>query len=157
MSKITLLPSRSITNKFNYIDFDVLELICNIIVDNHAKCSITETIKLKFKTAHNCYIDDAISLCDIDESIKGKETVFIKTFLHEFRHWMQEKLLKVNFQKNYTDYTDDVTAYYNCPLEKDARIFVNKSWSSVRSLYKRIKKTNSKIMDANKTGITFTL
>lgn len=57
-------------------------------------------------------------------SEKRTEYDIIDSIIHESRHWQQEKILKVNFHDPalYDD-TGDHDAYYNSPVEIDARSF----------------------------------
>lgn len=73
---------------------------------------------------------DKIRICDEPYrraySIKQKKIQFFRTFLHEFRHWMQSRIYKIsNSEVSYTD--DDVerntNAYYRNKHEIDARHF----------------------------------
>jgi len=73
---------------------------------------------------------DKIHICDEPYtrvySTKQKKIEIFKTFLHEFRHWMQSRIYKVGVSEfNYTDedVEDNTNAYYRNKHEIDARQF----------------------------------
>lgn len=155
---IKLKVSNKVKNVFKFIDFEVLESICNNITFFIANKIKTTTIKLQYSNTKESYYmfdNNVIKMTDIEESIKDKEYDFLKTFIHEFRHWVQDKILKVNYYRNYTDYNHSKAAYYKCPLEKDTRLFTKNSCSAIRSLYRNLKKVKRVLLTTHKTGVKF--
>lgn len=145
---IKLKVTQSALTNFSFIDFNSLEKTINIIInqlfDNDKQKKYT--IKIHYNEKCNQYLFGKGIICMSSFSdVKYPESNFIKTFLHEFKHWIQDKIYKISYSKNYIDYDINAAKYYKCPIEKDSRYFANNIWLVVKSLYLKIKKTQEKI------------
>ena len=70
-----------------------------------------------------------------------KMKFFLKSFLHEFRHWMQDNVMGVNEDRLcYTRENPTWSQYWNNEWEVDARKFERKHIKDFYTLYKTISK-----------------
>lgn len=107
------------------------------------------TIQIRYGADESYYmfLTDKLSICDEpDSSAKSrrqKKAAFFNHFLHEFRHWMQSRIYKINGNK--LDYSaDDVhrntNAYFRNEYEVDARQFARyhvKKFTRYYNLFKK--------------------
>lgn len=158
--KVKLQISNTTKKQFNYIDFSVLEMVLNIILLYIPKASNIDhcdNIKVIATTAgDNRYMfsENTIYILKIGRDTR-RELDFLNTFIHEFRHWVQDTLYKVDFYKNYIDCEDSRAAYYKCPIEQDSRKFVKVSHSCITKLYFNLLQLKEIIPKADNTNIKF--
>lgn len=156
MYSVRLKVSPSAVANFDYIDFDSLEKAINVVVNQLVPINENKnkTIKVSYTKGCNQYFFGKNAILIGEHDVKYRERVFLKTFLHEFRHWVQDKIYKINYNKNYVDYDVNAAKYYKCPIEKDSRLFTAAITADVYSLYKRIVKLKNKVHQFNKTNPT---
>ena len=128
MITIILKPTRLAKQEFNFIDFEILAQCVTTLINNinYNKINRTYTIKVNVsnypaETPNSHYLWHKNTINIINHNKFKKPYLvrrFIHNFIHELKHWSQDKLLKVSFFKNYAS---DGRAYYKCPLERDAR------------------------------------
>jgi hypothetical protein len=120
----------------NKVDVYAMEAALSLLF---AELEPSTSMKSKILTIQICYgsdesyylfTTDKLRICDKPDSKanskKKRQLAFFDHFLHEFRHWMQSRIYKINGNKlNYTE--DDVkrntNAYFKNEYEVDARQF----------------------------------
>ncbi len=116
---ITLKPSWRIKKLQPQINFHTLGLVCSIITSRSDKISIricNSNISFYPQTHSSnsaIYMSHALT----------EKRLFLQHFFHEFRHYLQDKIFKIDFSdsKYFTDIK--FKDYTNSPVEVDARHF----------------------------------
>ena len=92
------------------------------------------------------FYTDKIYLCDVPcmyaKSQKQKELAVFTHLLHEFRHWMQNRLYKIShteFSYSDEDADNNRNTYYKNEHEVDARRFAKQHLNNFYKYYKAIK------------------
>ena len=68
-----------------------------------------------------------------------REDIFVSTLLHEFRHFIQDKVFRIPLtKKNYDETTD--SSYLNSPVEIDATMFEQTILCRVLEMHSKQKK-----------------
>ena len=141
---IKIITDKKLKEAYN-IDVQTLSYACEVFFRSSFKSKRSYKINLKIVKEGSmsdngvieaqCYYmfnspDNRIVMLD---NLKD-EKVFLKYFLHEFRHFMQSKGLHIRFnRKTYSEST--YSAYRNSPLEKDVRVFMRKEKTNFIKLY----------------------
>jgi hypothetical protein len=147
---IIIKPDNKIKKRFKDIDFRSLSLVYSLLFDNvyKAKKKRTYNLSLKLTAGEYSYYTQQQGRnirINISELIFD-EKQFHLTLLHEFRHFVQDKALRIPWtRKFYDDRT--VYKYMMSPAEIDADNFSEKSVSKVICLYKRMVKFKSTVED----------
>ena len=109
---------------------------------------ITLTVQVDIGAVESGYrfYTDKIYLCDKPDSMarsrKQKERALFEHYLHEFRHWMQNRIYKVShtqFAYNQEDVDLNRHAYFRNEYEIDARRFTKQYLSKFHKYYKEFK------------------
>ena len=136
---IYLVPDKKIKESYPTVDFDVLAQICNTYFDaisNNPREYVLNIIGVPEETCFYVSTNKSIYI-KIFVKLKG-EGKFLSYFLHEFRHFIQDKGLHIQFnKKNYDETT--TYSYMNSPLEVDVRLFVKENKTKFVTLYKKTK------------------
>ena len=154
---ICLLPDTKISERYSTVDFDVLSKVCSIYYD-----AINEKDTKKHKIHLNGLDKDKAGddLCtyisknrhisiNMVTNLKN-DNVFLKYFLHEYRHFIQDIAFKLKFDDiNYDDSTK--FSYINSPLEVDVRYFVRENKRYFLKLYHDMLKEKHRIKNAKFT------
>ena len=136
---ITFRPAPKIVKKFSKVNFEFLSYAASIYFSGIAKINKDYTIRI-IMTPSNCssytFQTGNIVVIKMSQDIII-EKYFIRDLLHEFRHFLQEKVYRVPDTK---EWYDDSThrSYMNSPCEKDARQFDKKIGSRIIRFYYRM-------------------
>lgn len=152
---ILLRPDKLTKTVYKTVDFNILQNICNIIFETICNNKRNYSIYIKAVHGDECQysINRGRVTLRIVTNLKNDNT-FIKYFLHEFRHFLQDKAFHVAF--NDTTYNEtDYQSYINSPLEIDVKNFLNEHMSHFCKLYGNMKIYKNKLI-TSKTGKTFT-
>lgn len=162
MILIKLKPTKLAKTEFNFVDFDVLShcvigLINNINFDNiERKYEITVDVsKFPAENPNSHYLWKKNKICITPHKRYKKAYVlrrFINCFIHELKHWSQDKLLKVSFFKNYSEQGRD---YYSCPLEKDTRQYTALLLNATLKHYNSLLEIKQRSLEYKKLNIQF--
>lgn len=133
------------------IDIDVLEYVCNIYIKSCFPTSRKKrTINIKIVSADNepaecCYFFNNGEKSEINllQTLKGG-SIFFKYFVHEFRHFIQERYLKIKHSKTVYD-SSTSKSYRSSPLEVDARKFCAKEYRRFYRLYMSLLKQKGRL------------
>lgn len=146
---VFLNPDASVRSKFPNVDFDVLSCVYTTIFDANERVGkrryhyVVNIRIVKDKYSWYAYQTGTTVNLAISE-IVDTELYFQRTLLHEFRHFMQDKIFKVRMTKaNYDE--SDMKTYRTSPIEMDAQRFENEQLYKVLRLYQRILKAKSKL------------
>lgn len=163
MIHIILNPTRAAKKEFAFIDFDIISQCATVLVNNIHKGEYDKTYHIKvdvsrYPNAENpwsCYIWKTNTIyihpfTNYKESYKKNR--FIKYFIHEFKHWTQDKLLKVSFNKNFKS---DGREYYKCPLEQDTRKYTGLLLNSAIKTYNALLELKQKTIEFKAMKIKF--
>jgi|GEM_PF-4625946 len=134
--KLKLTPNSIPWFEDNRIDLYAMEAALSLLIaelepSTHTKCKIL-TLQIMYGADESYYTftTDKIRICDEPDSKaksrKQKQNAFFDHFLHEFRHWMQSRVYKINGNKLTYDHEDvkhNKHAYYRNEYEVDARQF----------------------------------
>jgi len=145
---ITIKPDAQIQAKFGHVvDFDVLSAIYSLMYDSFSKSKrkIDYVITLKYTKGGWSYYDFQKKRRNIRINISediSSTNVFQATVLHEFRHFVQDRIFKVSWgMEEYDDST--LFSYKNSPAEVDALTFDKLLGRKVIRLHNRMKKVKS--------------
>lgn len=163
MIQIELKPTRRAKKQFDFVDFEVLEQCANILVNNFHKIESSKKLALKFDISnypskeepwnHYKWKQNVICFHSFNSyKPQYKLRRFMDSFIHELRHWAQDKLLKVSFFKNYSA---DGKDYYKCPIEKDTRTYTKLVLNPTLKLYKNLLEVKHKTGMFSKLNIKF--
>jgi hypothetical protein len=160
---LELKPTRRAKQLLNFVDFEVLESCATILVNNFHKIDTSKKLSLKLDIStypskeqpwnHYKWKQNVICFHSYKEcNPKYKLRRFMDGFIHEFRHWAQDRLLKVSFFKNYSG---DGMEYYRCPIEKDTRTYTKLVLNPTLKLYKNLLEVKHKTNEFSKLDIKF--
>lgn len=138
---IHLKPTKQIKTKYNTIDYNILQTLCNTLFDSICNNKRNYTINIILVEANEClYFNNNRGRITFKMSNNLKNDVaFIKYFLHEFRHFLQDKAFHIKFDS--TTYTDSTyEEYINSPLEKDVKLFLDEHLTHFCKIYGKLKK-----------------
>jgi hypothetical protein len=163
MIQITLKPTRAAKKEFEFIDFDVMSQCITVLANNICKNQFDRKYQLKvdvsrypnLETPWSHYTWKSNIICihpftNYKESYKLRR--FITYFVHEFKHWTQDKLLKVSFNKNFKP---DGLEYYRCPLEQDTREYTKLVLNGTIKSYKGLLELKQKTKEFEALKIKF--
>jgi len=163
MIQITLKPTRAAKKEFEFVDFDVMSQCMTILVNNICEYQLDRKYQLKVDVSRypdkvnpwSHYVWKTNVICihpftNYKQSYKLRR--FINYFVHEFKHWTQDKLLKVSFSKNFKP---DGLEYYKCPLEHDTRSYTKLMLQSAIKTYKGMLELKQKNKEFNALKIKF--
>lgn len=143
---IIFKPSTDIKNRFKDVDFKSLSMVYSLLyssVENRPKkINKTYTIKIYLSTLQSSYYYFGTDFITIGSEI-DTERAFHTCLLHEFRHFCQDRCLKIPFNKKTYNDTSHST-YMNSPIERDANYYTSRNISRVIQFYKRVKSLKSK-------------
>jgi hypothetical protein len=145
---ITIKPDAQIRAKFGHVvDFDVLSAIYSLMYDSlkKSKRKIDYIITLKMTKGGWSYYDFQEKRRNIRINISediSSSNVFQATLLHEFRHFVQDRIFKVSWGlKEYDDSTFE--KYKNSRSEIDALTFDKLLGRKITRLHNKLKKTKA--------------
>ena len=138
---ITLKPDKKIKKRFSYIDWQVLSCVYSLLFDSiySAKKKRNYTIKLIISNGMDSYYvfqPGKNVRINISEVIFN-EITFHRTLLHEFRHFIQDKVFKIPITRANYDETTTKT-YMQSPIEVDARAYEKLTLYKVTRAYDRL-------------------
>jgi hypothetical protein len=162
MIVIKLKPSRKAIKEFDFINFSILEQCMNVLVNNLYKIDVNKNFTLSVGVSkepaeipwnHYKWGTNSIYMHSY-KSFEQRYVLrrFMDSFIHEFRHWTQDKLLKVSFYKNYNG---EGREYYKCPLEKDTRTYTKLLLNPTLKMYKNMLELKKKTTEFSKLNIKF--
>jgi hypothetical protein len=140
---IILKPDHKIQKRFPKIDFQIMSSIFSTIFDTvyKSKKKRNHTINIKMAAGLNSYYkfqagtNNKIHISDII----FREDIFVSTLLHEFRHFVQDKVFRIPLtKKNYDETT--TKSYMNSPVEIDATTFEQTFLCRVLEMHNKQKK-----------------
>jgi hypothetical protein len=153
---IHIKPDKLIKTKYKTVDFHLLEHICNILYTSNKTNKRNYTIHVKGVKGSECQYQRGARgrlTIKIVTNLKN-DSSFIKYFLHEFRHFLQDKIFHVVFDD--TTYNDATYEdYINSPLEVDVKNFLDDHLTNSCKLYGKMKIFKDKLL-TSKTGKLFT-
>jgi hypothetical protein len=162
MITLNLKPTRSAKTEFNFVDFDVLSCCATILINNINYDNIDRKYEIKvdvsrfpIKNPCSLYLWKKNKICINSHKRYKKAYVlrrFINCFIHELKHWSQDKLLKVSFFKNYSD---GGKQYYSCPLEKDTRQYTALLLNATLKNYNALLDIKQRSLEYKKLNIQF--
>lgn len=162
MIALTLKPTRAAKKEFDFVDFEVLSqcataLVNNINFDNLDRKYTLKIDVSKYPTTNPCshylWKKNAICIHPLKRYEKPyKLRRFIGFVVHELKHWTQDKLLKVSFNKNYKDQGME---YYNCPIEQDTRKYTDLVLNAAIKNYNSLLQIKQQSLEYKALGITF--
>jgi hypothetical protein len=138
---IVFKPDNKLKKRFNQIDWQVLSCVYSLMFDSiyNVKKKRDYIIRLKltanidsyyaFQAGRNVRIN--ISELVFDQKI------FYVTLLHEFRHFIQDKVFKIPITKANYDETS-IKSYMRSPIEIDARAYERLTLLKVVNIYNRL-------------------
>jgi hypothetical protein len=146
---IIFKPSAEIKKRFKDIDFKSLSMVYSLLLSSvekgKKKQSKIYTINLYYskKTSSYYYFKrDHITFGSDVQTTRA----FHVSLLHEFRHFCQDRCLKIPFTvKNYNDAT--YSTYMNSPIEIDANNYTTNNIARVMQYYKRIVSLRNKFAE----------
>jgi hypothetical protein len=143
---IILKPTIKIRKRFPNLDFETLSLVYSLLFDSvyKAQKKRSYTLYIKFvKKNYSYYTFQPGKFVYIKMSgIIFNEKNFHSTLLHEFRHFVQDKVFRIPLtKKNYDETT--LKSYLSSPVEADADWFEMHTTPKVIRLYKRLFKLKS--------------
>lgn len=143
---IVLKPDQKCKERFGKkIDFKTLSLVYSMLYNSVCKDKKQKNYTIRIYTTSGLFSYYAwqngcnvrINISDIILDINQ----FNRTLLHEFRHLLQDKVLKIPLtKKNYDDSTDQ--KYMSSPIEIDAENYERTVLPKVMHLYKQLLKFN---------------
>jgi len=153
---IRLKPDKLVKTKYKTVDFLLLEHICNILFTSYKTNKRNYTINIKGvkgdECCYSCGVRGRLTI-KIITNLKN-DSSFIKYFLHEFRHFLQDKIFRVVFDD--TTYNDTTyETYINSPLEVDVKNFLDDHLNDTCKLYGKMKIYKDKLL-TSRTGMDFT-
>jgi len=162
MIHISLKPTRAAKKEFFFVDFTILEQCLNILVNNLYEIDANKSFKLAVDVSkdpvdlpwnHYCWGKNTINMHSYKE-FEPRYVLrrFMDGFLHEFKHWTQDKLMKVSFYKNYNG---EGREYYKCPMEKDTRNYTKLLLNPTLKMYKNMAELRDKTVEFSKLDIKF--
>lgn len=125
------------------IDFDTLSLVYSLLYDSVYKGKKKRNYIIRIYTAASNHSYYAVQKgCNVrinmSDTIDNTKT-FHWVLIHEFRHFLQDKIYKIPFnKKNYDDSTD--LKYKSSPIEIDAVNYEHVALPKVLRLYNRLLK-----------------
>ena len=141
---ITFKPDQMCRHIFDKkIDFDTLSLVYSLLYDSvyKGKKKRNYIIRIYTTASNNSYYATQKG-CNVRINISDtivKTKTFQWVLLHEFRHFLQNKIFKIPFnKKNYDDSTD--LKYKSSPIEIDAVNYEHVALPKVLRLYNRLLK-----------------
>jgi hypothetical protein len=141
---IEFAPTKDIKKRFSKINFKTLSVVFTLIFDgisNHTRTT-KYTIRLRKSTGECCFYrfkPGKTVWINISETVK-KENEFLKLLVHEFRHFIQDKLFKLELTRNNYD-ESTLKSYKESPVEIDANYFVFTFSPIVIRMYNKFNKT----------------
>jgi hypothetical protein len=153
---IRIKPDKLTKTKYKTIDFSLLEHICNILFTSYKTNKRSYTIHIKGVKGDECsYLCGTRGRLTIKIITNLKnDSSFIKYFLHEFRHFLQDKIFRVAFDD--TTYNDTTyETYINSPLEVDVKNFLDDHLKDSCKIYGKMKIYKDKLL-TSRTGKAFT-
>jgi hypothetical protein len=148
---IIFKPDHKIQNRFPKIDFQIMSGIFSTIFDTvyKSKKKRNHIIAIKMAAGLNSYYrfqagtNNKIHISDII----FREDIFVSTLLHEFRHFIQDKVFRIPLtKKNYDETT--TKSYMNSPVEIDATTFEQTFLCRVLEMHSKQKK-DKKFFESN--------
>jgi hypothetical protein len=144
---ITLKPSKRCRELFgNKIDFDTLSIVYSMIYDSCHKGKVKRNYTINIVISSGIYSyykyqtgkHVRINISDLVNTVP----YFQQTLLHEFRHFLQDKVLKIPYTRaNYDDSTDK--SYLESPLEIDACNYEDNAFPKVLRIYDQLVKSKA--------------
>ena len=133
---VTLKPNKQAQKAYPKINWDTLSLVYSAILDTVYKSKKRRNYIIRVKLCKgewNWYSYDSIGgYINITKMKKIKN--FHRVLLHEFRHWIQNKILHIRVTADYEK------LYRKHPIEIDAMNFENKGLPYTIRLYNRIER-----------------
>ena len=130
-------PNKLIRKAYPTINWDTLSLVYSAILDPVYKAKKKRNFVIRIRGVKRGrwnwynYDSDGAYFVIVPKLRIGQ---FHRVIIHEFRHFIQDKILHVPMTADYEK------LYYRHPLEIDARYFENKGLHFARRLYNRIDK-----------------
>ena len=162
MITINLKPTRSAKLEFNFVDFDVLSQCVTNLINNINFDKVCRKFEIKVDVAtypaenpYSHYMWTKNKICIAPHKRYKKSYIlrrFINCFIHELKHWSQDKLLKVSFFKNYSEHGRE---YYSCPLEKDTRQYTALLLNSTLKNYNALLEIKQRSLEYKQLNIKF--
>jgi len=145
---IILKPTIKVRKRFSKIDFETLSLVYSLLFDSvyKARKKRNYTLYIKFvKKDYSYYTFQPGKFVYIKMSgVIFDDKQFHSTLLHEFRHFIQDKVFRIPLtKKNYDETT--LKSYLTSPVEADAEWFEMHSTPKVMKLYKRLLKLKTSL------------
>ena len=130
-------PNKLIRKAYPMINWDTLSLVYSAILDPVYKAKKKRNFVIRIRGVKhgtwNWYSYNSDGAYFVI-ALKLRIGQFHRVIIHEFRHFVQDKILHVPMTADYEK------LYYRHPLEIDARYFENKGLHFARRLYNRIDK-----------------
>jgi len=130
-------PNKLIRKAYPTINWDTLSLVYSAILDPVYKAKKKRNFVIRIRGVKrgtwNWYSYNSDGAYFVI-ALKLRIGQFHRVIIHEFRHFIQDKILHVPMTADYEK------LYYRHPLEIDARYFENKGLHFARRLYNRINK-----------------
>jgi len=130
-------PNKLIRKAYPMINWDTLSLVYSAILDPVYKAKKKRNFVIRIRGVKhgtwNWYSYNSDGAYFVI-ALKLRIGQFHRVIIHEFRHFIQDKILHVPMTADYEK------MYYRHPLEVDARYFENKGLHFARRLYNRIEK-----------------
>jgi len=150
---IVLKPTAKLRKRFSKIDFETLSLVYSLLFISIYKVKKKRSFTLHIKTTKKDYSYYTFQpgkyvFINISDCIIG-EKLFQFTLLHEFRHFIQDKVFKIPLtKKNYDETSMDT--YMSSPVEADVDSYTKLTSPIVTSLHKRLTKLKTKLTKKSK-------
>jgi hypothetical protein len=146
---IIFKPSADIKKRFKDVDFKSLSMVYSLLfssVENRPKkVNKLHTIKIYLSRKQSSYYFFKRDYITIGNEVQTERS-FHTCLLHEFRHFCQDRCLKIPFNKStYNDAT--FSTYMASPLEIDANNYTVFNQARVIQFYKRLKSLKSKFAE----------
>lgn len=148
---IIFKPDHKIQKRFPKIDFQIMSGIFSTIFDTvyKSKKKRNHIIAIRMAAGLNSYYrfqagtNNKIHISDVI----FREDIFVSTLLHEFRHFIQDKVFRIPLtKKNYDETT--TKSYMNSPVEIDATTFEQTFLCRVLEMHSKQKK-DKKFFESN--------
>lgn len=162
MITINLKPTRLAKTEFSFVDFNVLSQCVTGLINNINFDKIERKFEIKVDVSkypandpYSHYLWKRNKICIAPVKRYKKQYVlrrFFNCFIHELKHWSQDKLLKVNFFKNYSDQGKQ---YYTCPIEKDTRQYTALLLNAALKSYNALVQIKEQSLEYKKLNIQF--
>jgi hypothetical protein len=153
---IYLKTNKITKKKYSNIDFEILQEIANILFYTIGTNKRSYIINIQTVHSDEClYFNNKKGRLYIKMADNLKDdNAFIKYFLHEYRHFLQDKALHIVFNDDtYKDSTYE--EYINSPLEKDVTLFLKEHLANFCKIYGKMKKYKEDIKKFE-SAMTFT-